>query len=270
MVGVRVSDYADRPDAPRGTWGTKVHHNKFYVSGKQYKTFRKPAGRACAIFSSTGAGVNYITDNEITVEHQDPETSAMAVAFYIGASPNAGIYENNTITSNVTPTYLGVGYGRAGEAIFKNNTFIKGANAAADYQPFAMGYWEATDIDFRSNVFRGSDFGIKWSEGNPEWKGNTYSVYWTLTIKAADGAGKPLTGAEVTILDKAGAEVFKQTTGPEGTVSAELLEYSAAASRPSGELEITKEFRSPYTVKLAGKERIVELNKNMDIEIRTD
>jgi len=272
MVGVRVSDYADRPNAPRGAWGNNVHHNKFYVKGKQYRTFgRRAAGRVCAIFSSTGAGVNHVTDNEITIEHEDPNSRAMAVAFYIGSSPNAGVFANNVITSNVTPVYLGVGYGRAGKAILKNNTFIKAKDAARDFHPFAMGYWDATELEFRSNEFRRCDFGIRWDpDTHPEWKGNTYDVYWTLGVKVTDAGGKGAPDTEVVILDKDGKEVVKKKTAPDGTIREELLEYKASATKPSGELEIAKEYASPYTVKVGAAERTVELSGNTEIEIRLE
>ena len=267
MVGVRISDYADKPNAPRGTWGNDIHDNKFRVLGKRFDTFRRRAGRACAIFSSTGAGVNHVRNNEILVEHADPESDAMAVAFYIGASPNAGIYENNRIVSNVTPTYLAVGYGDAAKCVFTNNTFVKASGANADWQPFAFGYREAKEIEFRGNTFEGCDFGIDWRHGGPDWKKGTYAVYWTLRVSVVDKSGQVAKDADVVVLDKDGAEALRGKTGPDGMFEAELLEYEAVATRPGGKLTIDRKYSSPYTVQAVGSKNVVELKRNTDLTI---
>jgi len=269
IVGVRISDYADRPNSPRGTWGNKVHHNTFRVVGKRFRTFRRrPAGRACAIFSSTGAGTNYVYDNDITIEHADPDSSAMAVAFYIGASPNAGEYTNNRIVSNVTPIYLAVSYGDAGRAILRRNTIVKSAPAADDFQPFAMGYREARDIEFRSNVLEGCDFGIRFGDTGPRWRQSDYALYWTLELSVVDKDGRGAAGLEVTIKDKDGNVAERRKTDAAGRVSVELLEYKAVVTKPAGEIEIDKTYCSPYTVQVAGLERTVELNDNKRLTVR--
>jgi len=267
MVGVRVSDYAAKPGAPRGTWGNKVHNNKFHVVARKSGASARRGGRACAIFSSTGAGVNYVSDNEITVEADDPNATGMAVAFYIGASPNAGVYENNKVVSNTTPAYLGVSYGEVGKCIFKGNTFVKSEPAADGFQPFSMGYWEANEVEFRSNNFQNCDFGVKWVEPDPKWKKNTYSLYWTLRVKVVDRDAKPRQGAEVVITDAQGNEVFKGATGDDGTAQAELMQYSATVTRPEGKLEVTTDSRLPYTVSVPGEKLRVDLLDNMTVTL---
>jgi len=270
MVGVRVSDYADRPNAPRGTWGNKVRDNTFRVLGKRHTTFGRGTGRACAIFSSTGAGVNYVTDNEIIVEHENPDSRSMAVAFYVGASPNAGVFAGNKVTSNVTPAYLGVSYGRVGKAVFRGNTFTKGPNAAKDYHPFAMGYWEATDIEFRSNVFEGSQFGIDWVRPDPKWERSTYDVWWTLRVKVVDPAGKVVPGKLVAVYDKDGKEAAKGKTNDDGLFQKELLAYSAVATRPTGDIEIDRQLSAPYAVEVGDHREAVELACNTEVRIVMD
>jgi hypothetical protein len=266
IVGVRVSDYDAKPGAPAGTWGTKVHHNAFTVSPSE-----GGGGRACAIFSSTGGGVNEVSDNEITLTGQPPSGGrARMMAFYIGASHNAGIFARNRIASPVTPIYLGVGYGPAGQADFEANTFVKSEPAEEGFQPFTMGYDEATDIRFRSTKCVNCDFGIKWVDPSERWKRNTYSVWWTLKVKLVDGQGKPVAGGKLTIVGRDGKEAFSGTTGDDGTVSAELLEYNATATRPEGELEIAKDEASPYTVSAAGATQTVDLTNNTEITLTVE
>jgi hypothetical protein len=257
-----VSDYAARPGAPTGTWGNKVHHNVFTVSPSE-----SGGGRACAIFSSTGAGVNEVSDNEITITAKPTNGRSRIMAFYIGASPNAGIFARNRITSPVTPIYLGVGYGPAGQAIFQANTIVKAEGAEEGFEPFTMGYNPGTDIEFRSTTCVNCGFGIKWVEPAPDWKQNTYSVWWTLGVKVVDEQGRAVAGRKVTIADRNGKEAFSGTTGDDGVVRAELLEYSAVATRPEGELKIAKDESSPYTVSAGGATKTVDLTGNMDITL---
>jgi len=255
ITGVRITDYNAKKGAERGCWGNKVHHNTFLVTGKG-------TGRACAIFYSSGAGKNYVNDNEIVVKHKDPDSTAMACAFYVGAADRGGVFTGNRITSNVPAFRIAAGYGPAGDMVIGGNTFIKGPNPAKDYQPIRMGYWKlvADNVEFRSNACEGSDFGIEWGNTDTGDAKHKYSVYWTLEVRAP-------AGTEVVVTDKDGKEAFKGKTGPDGKVSTELLEYSATVRKTPKQYETDKESRSPYTVKAGRHEQTVKLEKNTVVTV---
>ena len=269
VTGVRITDYNSKKGRPDGCYGNKVRDNKFVVTGKRFTTHKadntykgRAAGRSCAVFYSSGAGENYITHNEITVNHADPDDAeAMTCAFYVGAADYGGVFTGNTVTSNVPVFWIAAGYGPAGNLVIKDNTFIKGPNPAKDYQPIRMGWWVliANNVEFRSNRTVGSPFGIQW--GNTSTKPgekHSYSVWWTLTVKGpAD--------VDVVITDKDGKEAFRGKTGADGRASAELLEYSATVTKPGGEFVFDKTYASPYTVKLGGVEKTVTLDRDMEV-----
>ena len=79
----------------------------------------------------------------------------------------------------------------------------------------------AKNVEFRSNVIKGADFDLDITD-----QPHSYSVYWTLNIKAADKKGKPLKDAEVIIRDKNNNVVAETKTDADGKLQTELLEYS--------------------------------------------
>ena len=268
ITGVRITDYNSKKGRVDGCYGNKVRDNKFIVTGRQFTTHKadntyqgRAMGRSCAVFYSSGAGKNYITNNEITVNHADPDSDAMTCAFYVGAANYGGTFEGNRITSNVPVFWIAAGYGPAGGLVIKDNTFIKGPNPATDYQPIRMGWWVlvANDVEFRSNTCVGSDFGIQW--GNTSTKKDehhSYSVYWTLTVKGP-------AGADVVIVDKDGNEALQAKIGPEGVMTAELLEYSAVVTKTGPEYTFNKTYAAPYTVRIGAWERTIALDRNTEV-----
>jgi len=168
---IRMTDYGARPGAPNGVWGNRIHHNTFHITGKYYGTYRGNIPVATAIFSSVGAGKNHVYENTITIDHQAPNTPAMACAYY-ASGPNCGEFYRNTVTSNVPPIWIGTFYGSGRNAVIRENTIIKAENAADDFKPFRLGYGNNTakGIKFVRNKFVGCEFGVQ-SAG----RGNEYT-----------------------------------------------------------------------------------------------
>ncbi|MEW5977459.1 MAG: hypothetical protein AB1898_16830 [Acidobacteriota bacterium] len=166
---IRLTDYNDKPNAPRGAWGNRIHHNRFEIVGKHYLNYSGFKSIASAVFCSVGAGSNFIYENEISVKHQDPDSPSVACAFYIGASDNGGEWYDNQISTNVPAFWIGNFYGRASNAKIYRNTIIKTDSAPADFKPFRLGYGRhtATNIEFQDNRFEGCEFGVQSdAEGN--------------------------------------------------------------------------------------------------------
>ncbi|MCK5462560.1 MAG: hypothetical protein KAI95_06065, partial [Bacteroidales bacterium] len=111
------------------------------------------------------------------------------------------------------------------------------------------------DIEFRSNEFEGLDFTI---DASPQH--HSYSVFWTLTVNVINKKGKEVKGAEVRILDKSGEEVLTRRTGGNGSIKAELPEYTVDGD------EIT--YLSPYTVNIGRKKEEVILSTDQVVTMK--
>ena len=255
ITGVRITDYNAKRDDPRGCWGNKVHDNVFRVTGKS-------TGRACAIFYSTGAGKNEVINNEMTIDHKDPKSDALATGFYVGAADFGGEFRGNRITTNVPAFWIAGGYGDAANVLIAGNTFTRGPNAPEGFEFIRIGYWKlvAQNVEFRSNACEGAPFGIAWGNTDTEGRKTTYSVSWTLTVKAAPNA-------EVVIADKDGKEVLRKKADATGALVAELPEYAATVEKTAKEYVTQKTFSSPYTVKAGDAAKTVALDRNTEVKM---
>ncbi|MBN2289628.1 MAG: hypothetical protein JXQ83_09880 [Candidatus Glassbacteria bacterium] len=254
---VRISDYNARPGSAEAAYGNRVYGNVFRITGRDYPLRPSYVPMVYAVFLSVGGGANYIYDNEVVVEHLDPGSKAEAAAFYLGSSDNGGEWYGNTLTSNVPAVWVASRYGSAARAKFCSNTFIKAENAPESYKPVRMGWGSATakDIEFRSNVFEGSDFAVE-----ATGQDHSYSVFWTLTVEVLDRAGNPLADEQVVVTDNAGSEVATGKTDGAGEFAAELIEYQAAGSE--------RACRTPYTVAAAGMVQEANLDRNTRITVK--
>jgi hypothetical protein len=162
--------------------------------------------------------------------------------------------------SNVTPIWVACGYGSATGTVLAGNNFIRSADAEMDFPAVRMGWIEredclAREIEFRSNKITGLDFNI---EASPQH--HSYSVYWTLTVNVTNKQGKEVMGADISIVDSKGEEVFSGRSDASGSLEAELPEYGVDGD------ELT--FLSPYTVSTGRKKEEVILNGNQVILIK--
>ena len=248
---IRITDYNRKPGA-RGACGeNRIHDNRFFIVGKGYPQYDRYIPMAYGIFQSVGGGRTYVTNNTFVVDYQGTGKNGIARAIYIGGSDDGGEYTGNTITTNVPAFWIASRYGRAGNALIRRNTIIR-AEGTKKFAPFEFGWYknEAKDIELRSNDLKGLDFDVRFS--NNRGNNHTFKVYWTLTVKAP-------AGTEVSILDKDGRDAFRGKTGEGGTISAELLEFSAVAK--------DRTYAAPYTVKAVGKQHQVKLDRNTEITI---
>jgi hypothetical protein len=160
---IRITDYNAKPDSPKAATGNRIHHNKFHVTGRHYANYPGCMPIATAMFVSVGAGANYVHDNEIVVDHKDPNSPAVACAFYIGASDNGGEYRRNKLTTNVPAFWIATPYGSASNVKVVENTIIKAPGAPADFKPFRFGWWKhtATNVEFVGNKYEGCEFGVQ-------------------------------------------------------------------------------------------------------------
>jgi len=258
---IRLADYGEALGSPRGCYGNRIYNNKFYIRGKKFEKYPDYIPMASAFFFSTSAGDNFVFGNDKYIEQDHPGTDAEAFAFYIGNALGGKLY-NNRITSNVTPIWVACGYGSASGTILAGNSFIRSADAEMDFSAVRMGWVErkdclAKDIEFRSNKFTGMDFSL---DASPQH--HSYSVYWTLLVNLINKKGKEVMGADISIVDRNGQEVWTGKSDDGGSIEAELPEY-----RVDGD-EIT--YLSPYTVRIGRKKEEVILDRDQVIKIKVE
>lgn len=224
---IRIADYNAAPLSLNASYGNKVYNNKIEVTGKDYPDYSDYIPMAYAVFYSASGGENYFFGNEITVEDLTPNSKNETSAFYIGGGSNGGSFYNNRITTNMPAFWIATRYGGAENVNISDNLIIKSSSADTSFKPIRIG-WSgniAKSIKFRSNIIKGSEFGIEKTDID-----HSFSVYWTLTVKVEDKKGNPVKGCEISILDANGNNVFNQKTGKDGILKAELQEYSIEGS----------------------------------------
>ena len=227
---IRLTDYNAEKGSPQGWCGNNhIHHNRISVTGRKFPdAHANYRPMTYAIFMSVGGEQNFIHDNEITVDQQDPPNDEHhgAYAFYVGGSNQGGVYYHNRITSNVPPVWIGNMYGPGQNVTLYGNTFRKPAGAA-DYVPVILGWYKfpTKNVQFFSNQFEGLEFGVTINDYTTNYA-SEYEVGWTLTIKTAPGA-------DVVIADQRGREVFRQKADAQGRAVARLSQY---ALEPAGQV----------------------------------
>jgi hypothetical protein len=213
---------------------------------------------ASALFYSTSAGDNEVFGNHIFINQANPETDAQAFAFYIGNARGGKLY-NNTILTNVTPIWVASSYGRAENTILTGNTIMKSVNSTTDFTPVRMGSLEQPDYqavgtEFHSNDFSGLKFGVDATDQH-----HTYTVYWTLLIRATDKSASAVSDRKVEIFDRNNKMILSEKTDGHGLLKVELPEYHVDGN--------AKIMNSPYKVVAGDKKMNVDLNKNCEIEM---
>lgn len=255
---IRIADYNAAWGSVDGCVDNKIYGNKIFVVGKDYPEYSDYTPVATAIFYSASGGDNYIYDNEISINALNPDSKAVTSGLYIGGGTIGGEIRNNKITSNVPSFWVASMYGSAKNVKILNNEIIKSVNANAKYVPVRLGYSsnKAENIEFRSNIFNGSDFAY-----TKTGAAHTFLVAWSLKVSVLDNQGIPLSNVNVKISDNKGVEVINQITSVEGIISTELNEFSLESNG-------IKNYSSPYKVVVDGLQIEVELNKNAELVIK--
>ena len=258
VAAIRIADYNAKPGSPNGCFGNKVYNNKIYVTGKDFPEYPDYIPMAYAVFYSASGGENYFFGNDIHVEDLTIGLKNETSGFYIGGGTIGGQFFGNRITTNVPAVWVASRYGGAMNTRLYDNTIIKSSKTKIDFQPIRMGWAErkdcvSKDIEFRSNMFEGLDFGLDATE-----QPHSYSVWWTLAVNVTDKKGEAAKGADIKILDESGQEIIHQQADDKGFIQVELQEYSINDKE--------KLSRSPYTIVVGKTKTKVILNRNTAIK----
>lgn len=257
-TAIRVADYDADPESDRGCADNRIYSNTFYITGKDYPAYPDYIPMAWAFFHSVSGGDTYIYDNEIVVEHLDPNSKAEAAAIYIGGSRNGGIWTHNNIRTNVPAAWIASRYGSASNATFRRNTIT--LSGLSDTKPFRIGWDErqevvATHIHFDSNSFPNAKFAVDITDRN-----HTFTVSWTLGLRIIDRQKEPVADVSVHVLDNTEKLVSEQRTDEDGCVLFVLDEFRYGDGQTV--------FHSPYKVVIGKEQHKVKLDRNQEINIQ--
>lgn len=258
-AGIRLGDYGAKPGSPGASVGNRIHDNKIYITANDYPEPKEYIPMAWGIYYSASGGENYVYGNDITVNKTDTASKALTAAFYICGGPKyfGGQFYDNRITTNVPAAWVASFYGGASNSNIFNNTIVPLSGVA--FKTFRIGSLGCDDcvarnVAFRSNTIVGREFSLEVTDQD-----HTYSVHWTLVVKARDDKGLPLRNADVTIRDRYNSVVLKARTDETGEARAELPEYAVDGR--------TRKDFSPYTVTMANFEKEIKLDANTEILI---
>ncbi len=258
-AAVRLGDYHAEPGSPKASVGNRIYHNKITITAKNYPSPEIYVPMAWGIYYSASGGENYVYNNEITVNKEDPGSKVKTAALYICGGPKyfGGQFYQNRITTNVPAAWVATMYGGASNSKLYNNTIVplNGAN----FKTFQIGHLGCDDcvaknVEFRSNKVENGKFEIDATDQD-----HIYSVYWTFTAHIIDGKNNPVKNAEVTVFDAFGTLALRANTDGNGKVSAELMEYSINGK--------DKKNSSPYTITVGDNKKIISLSSNKEITI---
>lgn len=255
---IRVADYNAAPGSPQSCAENRIYGNTFTIIGRDYPEYPDYIPMAYGVFHSVSGGNTYYYDNDFHVDQQSPGTKAEAAACYISGG-NGGVWHNNRITTNIHAFWVATRYGAAVNADISANTIIKASDAPDSFAPIRMGFEGrkdavASNIHFRSNIYRGGDFAIEKTDA-----GHGFDVSWTVTISVKDANGNPREDIEVAIFDAAGTEVFRGMTTSKGMTCAEVREYNVDGK--------TVQRHSPYTIIAGGMKQTVDVKENTTVTL---
>ncbi|WP_236974579.1 T9SS type A sorting domain-containing protein [Membranihabitans maritimus] len=259
--GIRLADYNAPPGDPDGCYDNQIYDNKFFITGKDYPEYPDYIPVATAIFYSASGGDNFIYDNEVLVDALDPDSKARTSAFYVGGGTIGGIFENNTIETNVPAFWLGSPYGDAAQTKIIENTIVQTPNALDNYAPVRLGSGGnlATDIEFISNNIEGRDSILNFDATRRQ---HTYSVLWSLEISTKDTEGLPIFGQRIKIYDNEDNLVVDSTTGNSGVLKVVLKEYEYYNRLVHN--------KHPYRVVVGGQESNIRLKRDRQLIVLLD
>lgn len=173
-----------------------------------------------------------IRDNVVKVIAEDAETDrayALAACGPDASDPVSGdratnpiIWKNNTLISNTCHIRFGDKYSCGWRHHMYGTRFIRAGNDPR-YRMIGCGYWRSDSFGHKliDSVFEGEGVGydsvVFDGTGRRE-----FSVGWTLTVKTTPGAN-------MTITDKTGKQVFSGVADAQGAARAALVEYTRNA-----------------------------------------
>lgn len=255
----------------RMTWGNnrvEVMHNTFIVHAGLRQDGVRSWGRALWVGLPDREQEAYFHDNLIIANNSDGESKAAGIAVVcLNESPKL-VFSRNRVVSNWANVLLADTYGHAGGyARFMENEFVRQDNHGS-YKTIRSQYspHQSTGVFISNKFLNGASIdSIDLEYPGPGKKEVAFG--WHLDVAVTEN-GKPLNGADIEIWDRTGAVVYKGLTGPDGTVSAEVIEYLMTnQARPWG-----RNAKTPHKVVVSkgakSASRTVNMNGNKSMEFK--
>ncbi|WP_236974577.1 T9SS type A sorting domain-containing protein [Membranihabitans maritimus] len=259
--GVRLADYNAKPGASNGCYNNSIFNNNFYITGKDYPEFPNYIPVATAIFYSASGGDNFVYNNKVIVDARDPKSKAITCGFYVGGGTIGGVFENNTVKTNVPAFWLATPYGDAEKVIIKGNTIIESQESIENYAPIKLGHGNnlATEIRFVSNLIQGGNRRLEFIRTRRE---HTYSVFWQLQATLVDQQNYYGNRHRLTISDINGIVANDTLISTNDTFHTILKEYSY--------YNRLRHEEHPYKLKVGEHEEDISLDKDTLITFTLD
>jgi hypothetical protein len=223
---------------PRVTWGCKsvdYHDNVIVVTGADGSRVR-----GTFFFTEANAPGVKFRHNVVAAIALDEKTTGSGAVALVGNHQNDAapmLFRDNLIISNFANVNCGDSYGVGMNCRFVGNTFRRVGQRSGYFTIRHLQGYASTGHVFVDSKFEGGAgydaVSIRDCDG--------FSVAWTLTVKTVPGA-------EVTVQDNAGKQVFAGHASAEGLATAELVEYTRAGTQ--------KRLHTPHTVRRTAEENV--------------
>jgi hypothetical protein len=265
---------------PGGAYGIQ-----FDEEPKQATAFRNTVvakadqcdAQALRVTDSRAGSGNLSRDNQYLAERIGKST-ALATGFGTGGATEF-TSERDTFVGDSSAVAFDWDGGQ--NLVFRDCTFGKGSNPAADFVTFAFrngGNVPVRNIHFVDSIFengaRANSTNMTRTMAEGDWPGPAeYFVDWTLRLTVADQKGNGIRDAAVEIKDAFGKVAFRGTTDREGKISAVLTEFRIY-NDPS---DVHKENHTPHSLRIgkagcrpAASDILISMTEKRDQTIQID
>jgi hypothetical protein len=169
----------------------------------------------------------------------------------------------NVLESNDVSLALTYGGGSVDGVDLISNTLRKSSEGATrKYTGILAGFSNNKIHNIRivdTRLENGATGGIVWAGTGIK----DLSVGWLLTVAAKDGAGNPVVGATVQVLDRDGTAVYSGTTGADGTVQDVPVVMTVYRQTTTDPKKITTDQLGPYRVLVSSNGTTISQDINL-------
>jgi hypothetical protein len=211
------------------------------------------AAQALRVTESIKGSMNVSHDNRYSAERVG---GSEAIATGFGSGGATGFTSERDIFIGDTSA-VAFDWDGAQNLIFRECHFVKGKNPSSNFVTFSFRNGQSvpvSNIHFVDSVFENragktsTDMKPLLSEG--DWPGpSEYFIDWSLTVSVKDQYERLLLGADVSITDALGKQVYAGRTDRNGSVSTALSEFRMYNTRT----EIRQDIYTPYQLTVTKK-----------------
>ncbi|OVE78113.1 hypothetical protein BVX98_01260, partial [bacterium F11] len=149
------------------------------------------------------------------------QSDIVATGINPGSDKQTVTWRNNIIESDQWGIKFGHYSGKSFNALFENNTFIKGPRAGDDYAVLADIFNVKNTTFTNTTLVDGGT--LREIKGPSHSSPSVYQLRWSLNVTVKNASGQPIGGANVTIANGMGKVVHSGVTSADGTIPSKKL-----------------------------------------------